>query len=73
MFERLIDWFRGNDYLDFWGEKQTPKTDEVEPLPQPEVEKPKESFLDKKRREQAEREAIHVKELQQKVDEIILT
>ena len=73
MFNRIIDWFSGNNYLDVYGEKQTPKTDESEPLPQPEVEKPKESCLDKMRREQAEREAIQIKELQEKVDELILT
>lgn len=55
------------------GEKETPATNPEEPLPQPKVEKPKESFLDKMRREQAERDEIYIKELQQKVDEQILT
>lgn len=73
MFRRLYDWVCGNSSVDFWGEKQTPETKPEEPLPQPEVETPKESRLERIRREQAEREEQHIKELQEKVNEIILT
>lgn len=73
MFRRLYDWFCGNSSVDFCGEKQTPETKPEEPLPQPEVETPKESRMDRMRREQAEREEQHIKELQEKVDEQILS
>lgn len=68
MFRRLYDWVCGNSSVDFWGEKQTPETKQEEPLPQLE-----ETEQQKYRREQAEREEQRIKELQEKVDELILT
>jgi hypothetical protein len=73
MLNKLCEWIWGNSSVDFCREKQTPETNPIEALPQPEVLPPKESALDKMCREQKERKTLYIKELQQKVDELILT
>lgn len=71
MWNRFVEWFSGRSSLDIYGEKKTPEIKPSEPLPQPEK-----SMLTELARLDREREELawaELKDLQEKLDKLLLT